>query len=68
LTGLFVALACIIVVVGGIDKEKLSHDREQGILYYNNIEGRKPKEKVGDEEANGEKPSKAKKVLGLGKT
>ncbi|KAB5515334.1 hypothetical protein GE09DRAFT_1208773 [Coniochaeta sp. 2T2.1] len=50
------------------DKEKLSHDREQGILHYNNIEGKKPKEKVGDEEANGEKPSKAKKVLGLGKT
>ncbi|KAB5511188.1 hypothetical protein GE09DRAFT_982293, partial [Coniochaeta sp. 2T2.1] len=50
------------------DKEKLSHDREQGILHYNNIEGRKPKEKVGDEEANREKPSKAKKVLGLGKT
>ncbi|OIW33413.1 hypothetical protein CONLIGDRAFT_568443 [Coniochaeta ligniaria NRRL 30616] len=50
------------------DKEKLARDREQGILHYNNIKDKKPKEKVADEEAGGEKPSKAKKVLGLGQT
>lgn len=83
-TGLFVALACIVAAAGGFvsflegkkvksiegvplsdqDRQKLARDRELGILHYNNIKDKKPKEKVSDEE----KPSKAKKVLGLGKT
>ncbi|KAB5570523.1 hypothetical protein GE09DRAFT_1103622 [Coniochaeta sp. 2T2.1] len=50
------------------DKEKLARDGEQGILHYNNIKAKKPKEKVADEEAaNGKRPSKAKKFLGFGK-
>lgn len=50
------------------DKQKLARDKEQGILHYNNIKAKKPKDKVTDEEATGDKTSKAKKVLGLGKT
>ncbi|KAJ9143597.1 alpha-L-rhamnosidase C protein [Coniochaeta hoffmannii] len=46
------------------DKEKLARDREQGILHYNNIRAKKPKEKVPDEE----KQSMAKKAFGLGKS
>lgn len=49
------------------DKEKLAQDEEHGILHYNNLKGKKPKERVADEEANGEKHSKAKKALALGK-
>jgi hypothetical protein len=48
------------------DKERLARDRELGILHFNNIKDKKPKEKVVDEEANAEKPSKVKKMLHMG--
>jgi hypothetical protein len=64
-TGLFVALACIVAICGGVmsfvegkhvkaiegvpvsekDEERLKHDREMGIMHYNNIKDEKPKEK-----------------------
>jgi hypothetical protein len=43
------------------DKEKLARDREHGVLHYNNIKDKKPKEKVPDEE----KLSKTERVVGL---
>ena len=50
------------------DKEKLAHDMQLGVLHYNNIKDKKPKEKVSDAEKDAQKPTKAKKVLGLGKS
>jgi len=48
------------------DKEKLAHDKEQGIFHYNNLSAKKPKEKKGDLEAGTEKKTKRAK-LGLGR-
>jgi hypothetical protein len=42
------------------DREKLASDRARGIYHYNNIKGKRPKEKAEDIEANAEKKSRSK--------
>jgi len=50
------------------DEEKLARDREQGIFHYNNIKGKRPRERPGDREAGARNGSKMGRLaLGRGK-